>query len=381
LVKLVDIAVVLPEPQSGRIKQHKDSPVGFITATKGHHSIPGSSAPASVRVERYLQPCLHDSIVKDGAGNALAPCIVHGDYVKVESLESDHIQAKANILQRQKGLVEKLNQDPPFAEFILREPGMNKFFIKHKGEYYGTLFFYELYFNDIDNIWLICDACNSKKSNEHTLDWLQNQWLYGQEFLDYLGKLDFVPKNQGVLEKIGTKNGLATVAIQWFWQRHANYISTAKDLYEKVTRPIQILNIKVDHVIGLGNQVRAERLQATLQAKLLLAAGLLTAKIDMPRGDGESSHSSSDDETKMTPVKVKNSQGQELQVTPNTYTKAARQASEKLPDVMRNLMKKELTEMMVAKSASTDQQNPLQMTDAKDKKSVNDLIGQFSSLS
>ena len=44
-------------------------------------------------------------------------------------------------------------------------------------------------------------------------------------------------------------------------------------------------------------------------------------------------------------------------------------------------MKKELTEMMVAKSASTDQQNPLQMTDAKDKKSVNDLIGQFSSLS
>ena len=89
---------------------------------------------------------MHDSIVKDGAGNALAPCIVHGDYVKVESLESDHIQAKANILQRQKGLVEKLNQDPPFAEFILREPGMNKFFIKHK---YGTLFFYELYFNDI----------------------------------------------------------------------------------------------------------------------------------------------------------------------------------------------------------------------------------------
>ena len=63
---------------------------------------------------------------------------------------------------------------------------MDKFFIKVGNTYYGTLFFYELYFNDIDNIWLICQACNLQKSDAEALNWIENQWPFKDEFLEYL---------------------------------------------------------------------------------------------------------------------------------------------------------------------------------------------------
>jgi hypothetical protein len=60
--------------------------IDFITATKGKNIIHGTEEPASVRVERYYEPCLHQHFIEDASGNTLAPCIAHGDYVKVESL-------------------------------------------------------------------------------------------------------------------------------------------------------------------------------------------------------------------------------------------------------------------------------------------------------
>ncbi len=66
--------------------------------------------------------------------------------------QADHMHAKENIINRQKDLVKKLNDDQKFAKFIMKQDGMENFFVNVKGQYYGTLFFYELYFNDIDNI-------------------------------------------------------------------------------------------------------------------------------------------------------------------------------------------------------------------------------------
>jgi hypothetical protein len=340
---------------SGKKTKTKESPVGFIKATKGTSLVPATKEPASVRVARYMEPCLHDSIIEDASGSTLAPCIGCGDYVKVASLAADHLQAKSNIIQRQKELVEKLNEDQDFADFLLQQPGMSKFFVKvqeSSGDvYYGTLFFYEIYFNDIDNIWLICQACNSQKSDDDALEWFKKQWLYGPGFLDYLGKCRGKKDSEVILLKVRNREGLAKVAIDWFWDRHANYISIAQRLQENIITPIEILNKKVDHVIGLENRIRAERLEASLDARMLLTESIAAASgLGMPKRTDESSHSSSDDASRITPMKDK--AGNELVVTPNTYRKAAQETSSEIGVMAKESLKKNIIKLTEEKTSS-----------------------------
>ncbi len=254
--------------------------VGFIESTRGRHPMPGTEEPASVRYERYAGPGgLIEAEVKDPSGHSLVPCIAHGDYVRVESLESDHLDAKKEIMRRQRTLVDKLNAEPDFARFVMSQEGMDKFFVKVEPEnkYYGTLFFYELYFNDIENLWLICDACNLQKSEKEVTTWLSEQWLYGREFLDYLAKEGF--HQEAISRKTRDRKGLAQVAIEWFWKRHANYISVARNLQRDIVQPIQLLNTQVDHVIGSGDLQRAKRGIATLNAKLSLLKATMDVEI------------------------------------------------------------------------------------------------------
>ncbi len=326
--------------------------IDFITATKGKNIIHGTQEPASVRVERYNEPCFHQHFIEDASGNTLAPCIAHGDYVKVESLEADHVQAKENIFKRQVGLVEKLNENSDFADFLMKQPGMEKFFVEHQGKYYGTLFYYEVYFNDIDNIWLICDACNSKKSNDDTLGWFKEQWLYGEAFLDYLTRQQVTQADTGILRKTADQRGLAEVAISWFWERHANYASIAKRLQENVVVPLQILNKKVDRIIGEGDAMRTERLQASLEMRMSLVETMSKAKLDMQKRTGEQSHSSSDDETKLSPVHSR-ATGEQLEITPNTYRAAGQATIAMASMVIGDIFKEELRERAEQKLAQT----------------------------
>jgi hypothetical protein len=318
---------ILVDPITGKTFDHikgseVKSAIGFIKSTKGANPMPGAEAPAAVRFALYSTPELQRHSLFDSDGNSLVPCIVHGDYVKVESLQADHLQAKENIKKRQNELVSMLNAHPSFAKFILEQPGMNKFFVKHTDDkYYGTLFFYEIYFNDIDNLWLICGACNLHKSNKDTLEWLKNQWLYGQEFLDYLSKCSLNTNKGHIIQKVQDGRGLAEVAISWFWKRHANYISTAKALLVKLTTPIQILNKQVDHILGSGNYIRAERLQASLDARILLAGSMIGASIGMPKGENEDSDTSSDADSRISMIRDAN--GQAIPCSPRTYLKAA----------------------------------------------------------
>ena len=310
--------------------------IDFITATKGKNIIHGTEEPAAVRVERYQEPCFHDHFITDASGNTLAPCIAHGDYVKVESLAADHLQAKENIFKRQAALVEKLNQDFYFASFLMKQPGMEKFFVEHQGQYYGTLFYYEVYFNDIDNIWLICDACNSKKSNQDTFDWFESQWLYGQEFLDYLAR-QAVQTEGGILVKTSDQRGLAEVAIAWFWERHANYVSISKRIQEDIVVPLNILNIKADRIVG-HSSTRGHRLEASLNARLMFIESIVRARgLGMPKMDGESDHASSEDLDRMSPIPG-------IKVTPGGFNRAAGRVREKLASVAKSIFKDELTE-------------------------------------
>jgi len=242
-------------------------------------------------VTRYEELKSHSS--SNAAGEVLVPCMAHGDYVCVESLQADHLQAKSDIKRRQEALVAQLNSEPAFAAYVMALSGIDKFFVFYEEKYYGTLFFYELYFNDIDNIWLICQTCNHGKQDEDVLSWFSSQWLYGQEFLDYLGKLD---QSSILLTRTNDQRGLAQIAIEWYWNRHAIYTCTAKRILENITTPLQILNHKVDRIVGFSHQsARAERLLTSLSAKIDLANAIITSSgLGLPKGVDESPHDSSD---------------------------------------------------------------------------------------
>lgn len=282
-----------------RFVKRKGHPVRFIELTIEEEDEDAMSGKhAAVRFERYNEGELNKNLMRDGSGEWYLPCIAHGDYVKVESLQADHFTAKSKIQERQIDLVKKLNDEPAFANFLMQHDGMDKFFIKVEDKYFGTLFFYELYFNDIDNIWLICQACNHDKSNRDTLEWLSAQWLYGSEFLDYLQKQSV--SQRAILEKTQSKQGLAEVAIGWFWERHATYVSVVKDFSEKIKKPIQILGQKIDRVVGQGSQQRAQRLKADLDFKMQLASSIIeNKKLRIPQHPSEEIYLSSEDDYPM----------------------------------------------------------------------------------
>ncbi len=320
------------------------SVVGFIKATKGTCSMPGAETPAAARVTLYNSPEMQGNIILNNRGDHLVPCIVHGDYVRVESLQADHLHAKEDIKKRQDELVETLNKDHDFAEYILKQPGMDKFFVKYQDNYYGSYLFYQVYFNDIDNLWLICGACNLHKSNQNTIEWLKEQWLYGQEFLDYLGKCSLKESKKCILEKTKDNKGLAEVAIEWFWKRHANYISTAKQLMQNLTIPIQVLNQKIDHIVGNGSHDRAERLQASIEARIMFASSFLDAKVGMPKGSGESHHDSSDEDMRLTPPQ--DADGKPLPVNKDDYRDAAQETVSELKEIGERILREKIKERL-----------------------------------
>jgi hypothetical protein len=275
---------------SEEVDTYKEHPFKNLITIK-NSSIQGTKSPAISRLERYNELKEQNQLIVDENDKILAPCLAHGDYVEIASLQSDHIQPKADILERQKETVNILNQNPEFAEKVMALDGMDRFFVKadfesknqdedentndnevrNKGKekaerYYGTLFFYEVYFNEIDNLWLICQACNLHKGKKDTLKWLTEQWAYGEKFFSYLERR--ITKDHSLLDKLNTGEGLATVAIKWFWKYHNEYITTCKSLIQDINVPIKILGRKIERNIENGKLELAEDQKIEVGIKL-----------------------------------------------------------------------------------------------------------------
>jgi len=334
------------------LKKLKRSPIGFIESTKGHFPMPGTETPASARFSRYMEPRFNDHLVSGSREETLAPCLACGDYVCVESLQLDHAQAKEEIQRRQQAFVERLNQDAALASFLLSFPGMDKFFVRVNDQYYGTVFFYEVYFNDMDNLWLICSACNLHKSDQEVISWFQEQWLYGDEFLDYLGKLK---TNSPILLKTQYRQGLAEAAMDWYWDRHANYASISKRLMQNIVTPIRILNQRVDRVVGLvragGDERRLQRHAASLDFRMALLSEIATMKgIDMPPRDSESSNSSSDES-----AYLKDSTGSQCPVDLPVYRESTEEIVKESAERLRTILVEKAKEKMSKKQSESVQ--------------------------
>jgi hypothetical protein len=190
-----------------------------------------------------------------------------------------------------------LNDDRALAQAVMKYPGMANFFVltnfgdsTKEPRYYGTRFLYEFYHNDIHNLWLICSACNKAKSDDDAINWFAYQWAYGDDFINHL-------KSYGLKENrdfMQNRHGLAGKATEWFFSKHAYYLGTSKEAFERISQPLMLLGKAVDEAKLAGKQ-HAVLLEASRMIKERMAQAAahvsdenIMKKLPKPSGKQES---------------------------------------------------------------------------------------------
>jgi hypothetical protein len=293
----------LPKRWSATQIKHRETPldpktveeIAFIDDTYGS----GHAATISRLKEMKDSGLLSENAI----GDILAPCFTSGDYVPVKSLEADHAQPKEDIFKRQLAVIARLNEDKSFAQRLLQQPYAGSFFIEDppkSGNYKGSKFFYEIYYNDINNIWLLCHYCNNSKNNEEFYSWLEKQWLYGKSFLDYIRNEG--THNNTVLQKVGDdKKGLGEIAIKWFATSQSNYLKNLKALQEKIINPIQHQNQQGARAIAQGKRNKGNKYLSNANTQIQMVSGVTESlKTLMPEHNSDTSSLSPSDEEATT---------------------------------------------------------------------------------
>ena len=123
-------------------------------------------------------------------------CFSHHDFVLDAGTDIDHLLPMEQIINRQRALLNYLNSDKKVAEGFMSVSGIAQYFGKQKGKILGRKKFYDECYRQLSNLWLLCHACNIKKSSlatayaekedEALLDWLGKHPSFGQSFINAL---------------------------------------------------------------------------------------------------------------------------------------------------------------------------------------------------
>lgn len=250
------------------VKEYKKSdPIKFIPSSE---SMTGTNAPAAARKHRHMENIDNDDIIINTQNKEHVICMAHGDMVQIEALQADHADSADAILARQEILVEKLNENREFAEQVMAQPDSEKFFALINGKYQGTQYFYERYYNDINNIWLICQACNLHKTNKDPKDWFLQNKMFGEAFLKYIDDLGGL-KGEGLILKVGDNHkGLAETAISWFQEKQADFLKNKKLLYRDVIFDIENIILQAAHEVSKGCTEKSKVHFAQAQFKIAI---------------------------------------------------------------------------------------------------------------
>lgn len=250
---------ILVNPRSFKVNDEKPkwksaAKIAFIKATAGKNVIHDTTRPDAVRVARWNESLFAWAAVKDARGEYKAMCPAHGEYVDAKAFQSDHAQAQEDIIWRGKQMVQEIDA------YIKASPAdmarlPRDYFVQVDGQVYGTRLFYETLFNDIDNIWLICSACNHHKSNIDAEVWFRSQPLYGQPFLDSVGPISA----DGLVLKTNDGRGLGQAALDWYWDKHRVYAEHEKVLFQEIMLPMHTKNELLDARRIVGDEVFVAR--------------------------------------------------------------------------------------------------------------------------
>lgn len=115
-------------------------------------------------------------------------CMVHGEFTCHAGVDIEHTVPYAKMRSKQAGLLSFLNAHPEFADPFLQTTGIENYFRRDiDSKIKGTGYFFKLCYNDIDNLILLCHACNIQKSDRDPLTWFEAQDIdFGKSFIEAL---------------------------------------------------------------------------------------------------------------------------------------------------------------------------------------------------
>lgn len=162
--------------------------------------------------------------------HVLLLCFGCGYFLDVNLFDVDHVQSSKMILDRQKGMIKKMNQDPAFAEQVLGLPGAKNYIHVVPTEphptYRGTKLFYRSYHNALHNLWLLCKKCNggSDKHDGDFMDWFRQSKFFGPDFISASEPFN----HAGIIITTQAGKGVGEAAREWFLSRHKPYMLREK---------------------------------------------------------------------------------------------------------------------------------------------------------
>jgi len=243
-------------------------------------------------------------------------CVACAMFVDQVSMEADHAFSYRQIRERQLAFLNFLNEHADFAHSFLAQPGMRKYFGKNKKDTIcGTGYFYKACYNEMDNLWLLCHACNVKKSDRDPLTWLRDQEPYfGEAFITHMkeagglqagifidrvylpqaGDREIILGDRTVRLFTGDSKGLGRFARDWFATHHqAQYAAHQKFFIENFAQfkeqLLDILSLQKEGQLTQANRALRRLKRLIKEVYHVQAASWLDAKETLSSSVSETS--------------------------------------------------------------------------------------------
>lgn len=120
-------------------------------------------------------------------------CIIHSEFVPAGCMASEHAYPYAKVQVNQKHLLNFLNtsEDKEMINSFLNYPNIKEYLRRDGGRIKGSTYFYKQCYNIMDNLFLMCQGCNSSKSDSDPLEWFkekENAIYFGDPFIKHIEK-------------------------------------------------------------------------------------------------------------------------------------------------------------------------------------------------
>ena len=225
-------------------------------------------------------------------------CVGDGSVERLKMMDIDHTVPFAYLRKKQIALLNYLN-DPLKVDFrisFLSVGDINDYFKEEAGIVKGTRRFFRLCYNDIDNLLLICHACNIDKGANDSLEWFRKQEPFlGERFVKAVNeagglhdgiivkKVCKVASDLSDIVKIGEfecrlhdgeGNGLGEFVNDWFERENPEYskgiVGAYNDIWLQLKEiwELQLKDAVTDDKKGKDAQTTANKLTSMLDAQI-----------------------------------------------------------------------------------------------------------------
>ncbi|MGI9214896.1 MAG: hypothetical protein ACR2HS_04480 [Gammaproteobacteria bacterium] len=225
-------------------------------------------------------------------------CVGDGSVERLKMMDIDHTVPFAYLQKKQTDLLSVLNDSSRvnFKTGFLSVDGINNYFKQDAAVVKGTRRFFKLCYNDIDNLLLICHACNMDKSDNDSLEWFRKQEPFlGERFVKAVNdagglhdgiivkKVCKVSSDLSDIVRIGEVEcrlhdgegkGLGEFVNEWFEKENPEYSKGIVSAYSNIWLQLQeiwelqLKDAVTDDKTGKDAQTTANKLTGMLDAQI-----------------------------------------------------------------------------------------------------------------